>query len=75
MDHVLFYGILTVSIVFGALIYHANMAEEESGALAVTPARVKAPAFQKPLWRVLIEPETALAATAALVCALILSVR
>ena len=29
MDHVLFYGILAVSVVFGALIYYANMVEGE----------------------------------------------
>ena len=30
MDHALFYGILGVSVVFGALMYHANMAETVS---------------------------------------------
>ncbi len=42
MDHVLFYGILGVSLLLGALMYYANMAEEKP--IRETPAPDPSPA-------------------------------
>ena len=72
MDHVLFYGVVTLSLMFGAAMYHANMAEAEPGLpdYAVTSPRL---AFSKPWWQRLLEPESLMATAAAALCVLILN--
>ena len=67
MDQILFYGVVAVSLIFGALMYRANMVEEESGLL------VDGPIFlQAPWWKRIVEPAPLLAISAAALCVVIL---
>ncbi len=48
MDHVLFYGILGVSLLLGALMYYANMAEEKPIKEPAAPDPGSAPHSSQP---------------------------